>query len=204
MKTSNAVTAAAVLGTAYVAAQLVADVSAVKIITTPFGAVPGGTYIFALTFTLRDLIHRRLGKSVALWFVALAALANLFLVGYTTFVSHATPAPFDTANVAFAAVFAVVPIITLASIIAELVSETADTLVYERIYRRSHIAGMLVSNLFGTILDSAIFIAIAFGASGMPVSALASMVGSTAAFKFVVAGVLALAAWGLSNHVAQE
>lgn len=190
---------ATILTGLYVGAQLIADVSAVKLLTTSFGIIPGGTYIFAVTFTLRDMLHRRAGKWVALWAVLIAAIVNIGLVIYSQFMILHPAAPFWLSQDAFIQVFSAVPLITFASIVAEVVSEVADTYVYDYIYRKSHVWGMLVSNTVGVLIDSAIFISIAF--MGQPIAVLFQMSASTALFKFAVAIVSALFVWLFSREV---
>jgi hypothetical protein len=64
----------------------------------------------------------------------------------------------------FQAVFLPVWRITLASLVAELFSQLADTYLFSYIYQKtkSSFYSVLGSNIFGSILDSALFVIIAF------------------------------------------
>ena len=69
----------------YIMLQLVADVTAAKIIEVWGLTMPAGTFIFALTFTWRDMLHKRLGKEWARAAIVMAALCNLAMVVYFLF-----------------------------------------------------------------------------------------------------------------------
>ncbi|MCK7514814.1 MAG: VUT family protein [Desulfobacterales bacterium] len=65
----------------YVAAQMLADIGSLKIAVVAGLAVDAGTFIYPITFTVRDLIHKRLGKSAARTTIVLAAGINLVMAG---------------------------------------------------------------------------------------------------------------------------
>lgn len=150
----------------YIMAQLIADIGATKFVVVGPYVLPAGTFIFALTFTLRDLVHKRLGKEwakVAIW---VAAGCNLVLAGYLYLMTF-LPAPgfFGLAE-SWNAIFAIVPSITIASIVAELVSELVDTEIYSlwkaKMPKAPQWSRVLVSNIISLPLDSFIFATLAF------------------------------------------
>jgi uncharacterized integral membrane protein (TIGR00697 family) len=55
--------------------------------------VPAAVFIYALTFTLIDLVNERLGKVGARHVVYSAFAANILLAGYTLFALWLPPAP---------------------------------------------------------------------------------------------------------------
>ena len=71
----------AILGGAYVAAQMMADIASLKIITIMGRAVDAGTLVYPFTFTLRDLVHKLAGKQVARALIFTAAAINLLMAG---------------------------------------------------------------------------------------------------------------------------
>ena len=82
----------------YIACELIANVTSVKPLALGrLGViVPAGVFIYALTFTLLDLIHERLGKRGARQVIGTAFAANLLLAGYAQLtVSWPAPAFFD-------------------------------------------------------------------------------------------------------------
>jgi len=154
----------------YICFQLIADVTAAKIINIWGHTMPAGTLVFALTFTWRDMIHKRLGKEWARAAIVTAALANIFMALYFVLAIELAPAIFWGNQAAFEAVLGIVPRIVIASIIAEFVSEMVDTEVYHamiaRISERNQWGRVLVSNAISLPLDSAIFTMLAFYGTG--------------------------------------
>lgn len=150
----------------YVFAQALADVAATKLVQLGPFAVPAGTAIFAVTFTLRDMIHKRLGKEWAQAAIVMAAVYNLAMALYLR-AAAALPAPsFYPFADAWSAIFSFVPAIVLASIAAELVSELVDTEVYHR-WRNARPGApqwtrVLVSNAVSLPIDSVLFVSLAF------------------------------------------
>ena len=55
----------ALLASAYVAAQMLADISSLKITEVAGFSMDAGTLVYPFTFTLRDLVHKVAGKQVA-------------------------------------------------------------------------------------------------------------------------------------------
>lgn len=111
---------------------------------TRFGAVPvglgllapAGVYFAGLAFTLRDLLHEAAGT---VWVVlAIAAGAALSFV-------VASPA------------------LALASAAAFGLSELADLLVYTPLRHRRWMLAVAASNVVGLVVDSVLFLTLAFG-----------------------------------------
>ena len=76
---------------AYVGAQVIANVASVKIGSTFGRAVDMGTFVYPITFTLRDVVHKTLGKRLARTVVLTAAGVNLFLAVYLQWVVRVRP-----------------------------------------------------------------------------------------------------------------
>lgn len=150
----------------YIMAQLIADIGATKFVVVGPYVLPAGTFIFALTFTLRDLVHKRLGKEWAKTAIWVAAICNLVLAAYLYLMTK-LPAPgfFGLAE-SWNAIFAIVPSITIASIVAELVSELLDTEIYSwwtsKFPNKAQWMRVLVSNAISLPVDSFIFATLAF------------------------------------------
>lgn len=110
---------------------------------TTFGLVPvgfglmapAGVYFAGLAFTLRDLTQERLGKG---WTI------GAILVG-----------------TALSALLS--PALALASGAAFLLSELADLAVYTPLRRRHWLGAVALSNTVGLLVDSALFLWLAFG-----------------------------------------
>lgn len=96
---------------------------------------PAGVYFVGLSFTLRDLTQEALGRR---WTV------GAILIGATL-----------SALVS--------PQFALASGAAFLISESADFLVYQPLRERRWLLAVALSNLVGLVVDSALFLRLAFG-----------------------------------------
>lgn len=163
---------AIVVVAAYAAAQMMADITSVRVGQVAGLAVDMGTFVYPITFTLRDLVHKVLGKRNAQVLIITAAAVNLVMVLYTSWTASVPGDPGADPDGTFTAAYRLVwgPLwrITLASIIAEVVSELADTEVYHwfvtRITRDRQWLRVLLSNGVSVPLDNAIFAVGAFGA----------------------------------------
>jgi uncharacterized integral membrane protein (TIGR00697 family) len=155
-----------IVASAYVAAQMLADIASLRIISVAGFAVDAGTIVYPFTFTLRDLVHKIAGKRAARTLIFAAATVNLTMAGLFWLVS-VLPADLATGpQASFGEVLAPVWRIVFASIIAEVLSELIDGEVYQRWvdrYRQRHQWGrVLASNAVAIPLDSAVFVSIAF------------------------------------------
>ena len=152
---------------AYVGAQLVADITSVKIGTAFGRAVDMGTWIYPVTFTLRDLVHKMLGRRAARVLVVTAAVVNLVMAAYLAWVASAPSDPSYPFDEEFRLVMGPLWRIVVASIIAEVVSELVDTEVYHWFVRsvttRYQWARVAVSNAVSVPIDNALFAVLAFG-----------------------------------------
>ncbi len=152
---------------AYIATQILADIGSLKIALVAGFSIDGGTFIYPLTFTLRDMVHKLLGRRAARTVIVAAGVINLLMAAYFAFLGNLTPDPTWPLQNAFASVLTPVWRIVAASIVAELASELLDTGIYHlwvtRITRRYQWTRVLVSNSFSIPLDSLIFCWGAFG-----------------------------------------
>jgi len=152
---------------AYIAAQMLADISSLRIIMIAGLSMDAGTLIYPLTFTLRDLVHKNLGARAARWLIVTAAGINLLMAGFFWLVAQLPADPAVGAQLEFGQVLAPAWRIVIASIAAELLSELVDTEAYrlwvERVTTRYQWARVLVSNAISVPLDSLVFCWLAFG-----------------------------------------
>jgi queuosine precursor transporter len=173
----------------YAAVQLLADIASLKI-GVVFGlAVDMGTFIYPLTFTLRDLAHRVLGRRNARVLIVAAALLNLLAVLYLI---GSARVPSDAGwglGAEYAAIFTPIWRIVVFSIIAQLVSQLVNTEIYHwfatRVTRRHHWLRVLVSNTASIPLDNLIFVLGAF-AWTMPWSTVGEIFLFNLVVKYVV------------------
>jgi uncharacterized integral membrane protein (TIGR00697 family) len=151
----------------YIAAQLLSDIASLKITLIAGFSMDAGTFIYPLTFTIRDLIHKRLGKQVARTVIILAAGINLFMALFFQFTAWLPQDPSWGLGREFAAVLGPVWRIVIASIVAEVISELIDTEIYHlwktRITEKYQWIRVLSSNAVSIPVDSLIFCWGAFG-----------------------------------------
>ena len=125
---------------AYVGSILISNLLIDKFIPLPgFGLLSMGTIFFAFVFTLRDHLHR-FGLKFARFGIVLALLVNTF----------------------FGIIFAIPVRFIMASFLAIMLSELADTAVVERLKRRSWPVKVLASNAVSVPVDSILMTMIAF------------------------------------------
>lgn len=123
----------------YVATILGANwaISTFGVIPVGFGLIaPAGVLFAGLGFTLRDLTQDALGRWATLMAIGAGALLSMVV----------SPAQ-----------------IALASGLSFLVSETADLMVYTPIRQRQWLLAVALSNTAGLVIDSGLFLWLAFG-----------------------------------------
>ena len=97
---------------------------------------PSGVLMIGLALVLRDLVQRRLGAKFSLIAIIIGALIS--------------------------ALFAT-PSLIIASGLSFLISELADFIVYTPLQRRRLVLAVFASSLIGLIIDSVLFLYLAFG-----------------------------------------
>jgi len=179
-----------IVGGAYVAAQMLADIGSLRIVAVGGYAVDAGTLVYPLTFTLRDLVHKVAGKEAARALIFLAAVVNLVMAGFFWLTARLPPDPLTGPQIEFGEVLAPVWGIVVASIVAEVVSELIDTAAYSRwvarFEQRLQWGRVLVSNAVAIPVDSAIFVGLATGFGVFPVEVAWSIFWVNLVFKGVV------------------
>jgi len=173
----------------YIAAQMLADVASLQIVVFAGLSMDAGTFIYPITFTLRDLAHKILGVKGVRALIFSAAAINLFMAIFFWFVSTLTPDTVAGSSDAWGRVLAPVWRITVASILAEIVSELTDTEIYrmwvERVTHRYQWARVLVSNSISVPIDSLLFSFLAFYGS-MPTSSVMAIFWANVLVKMLV------------------
>ena len=151
----------------YIGAQMLADIASLKIGVVMGLAVDMGTFIYPITFTLRDVVHKVLGKRNAQTMVVSAGVINLFMAVYLTWVASVPSDPNWGLGESFSAILGPVWRIVLASIAAEVISELLDTEIYQwfvtRVSTNHQWARVVLSNSISIPIDSLIFTVGAFG-----------------------------------------
>jgi queuosine precursor transporter len=150
----------------YIAAQMLSDIASLQIVRFAGLSFDAGTFIYPITFTLRDIAHKVIGiKGVRILIFAAAGI-NLFMALFFAFVGSLQPDEAAGSSEAWGLVLSPVWRITMASITAEVLAELIDTEAYrlwvQRITRRYQWARVLVSNAVSIPIDTIVFVMLAF------------------------------------------
>lgn len=150
----------------YVSAQLLSNIASLQIVLFAGLSFDAGTFIYPITFTLRDLAHKVLGLKGVRVLIITAVAINLFMSLFFWFVSTLQPDTAAGSSDVWGKVLSPVWRITIASVLSQLVAELVDTEVYrvwvDRITRRYQWMRVLVSNSISVPLDSLTFSFMAF------------------------------------------
>jgi len=115
------------------------------IVPVGFGlTAPAGVYFAGLAFGLRDALHETAGRRWVYAAIATGATVSYLIEDGATIPGGLAP-------------------IAVASAAAFTLSELADLAVYEPLRNRSWPAAVTASNLVGAVVDSALFLWLAFG-----------------------------------------
>jgi uncharacterized integral membrane protein (TIGR00697 family) len=149
----------------YVACELIANLTAAKPIGLGPLVVPAGVFIYALTFTLLDLINERLGKIGARQVIGTAFAANLLLAAYAQLTVWWPAPPFFDGQAAVERILGATPRIVGASLLAYLAAALVDAELFA--WWRARVGGyrwlrVLISNTVSTGVDSVLFVTLAF------------------------------------------
>jgi queuosine precursor transporter len=173
----------------YIAAQMLSDIASLQIVRFAGLSFDAGTFIYPITFTLRDVAHKVIGIKGVRVLIFAAAGINLFMALFFAFIAGLEPDVFAGASEAWGLVLGPVWRITLASIAAEVLAELIDTEAYrlwvERVTRRYQWLRVLVSNAVSIPIDTIVFVSLAFYGT-MPNEALFAIFWANILIKGIV------------------
>ena len=159
----------------YIACQMISNIASVKIANVLSLAVDGGTFLYPLAFTIRDMAHKTIGKRNTQKLIIVSAIINIFTPIYFYIVSQF---PADSSwefNEAFQTTLSPVMRIAIASIVASTLSELVDTEIYHffvtKITNKFQWLRVLISNAFSIPVDNFLFVIVAFWGV-LPIDAL--------------------------------
>ncbi len=159
----------------YIACQMISNISSVKIANVLSLAVDGGTFLYPLAFTIRDMAHKTIGKKNTQKLIIVSAIINIFTPIYFYIISQIPADKSWEFDEAFKMTLSPVIRISIASIIASTLSEFVDTEIYHffttKITKRFQWLRVLISNAFSIPVDNFLFVAIAFF-KVLPINAL--------------------------------
>ena len=150
----------------YIACQMISNIASVKIANVLSLAVDGGTFLYPLAFTIRDMAHKTIGKKNTQKLIIVSAIINIFTPIYFYIISQIPADKSWEFDEAFKTTLSPVIRISIASIIASTLSEFVDTEIYHffvsKITKKYQWLRVLISNAFSIPVDNFLFVAIAF------------------------------------------
>ena len=153
----------------YIMFSLVGNIAATKV-THFWWLYTDAGFIYCLTFTWRDLIHKQLGKKAAFTTIIVAAIMNLIAAFYFQGVVLLPAEPVWAragGQIAWQFLFGIQFRIVLASILSQFIAESADTWTYQVWTdgigkNKPQWLRVVVSNTVSTPIDSILFPIMAF------------------------------------------
>ena len=194
----------------YISAVLLANLTATLFL--PFEVAPGtgilvsvGTLVFGVTFTQRDRMHRR-GRRFVYSIIALSAILNLVMLSSFRYIWGKAVLEWLAATDSIWLQEGAAMLmengwrVFLASFLAIIIAESADTEVFQFYRDKSWLGRVFRSNMVSIPLDSILFNVIAFaGSAFFPLVVLFKVIIGEIVAKFAVGGLYALAIPGKSR-----
>ena len=155
-----------ILAALFATCLIVANIIAVKLISIGGWVVPAGVIAYPLTFLFTDVITELYGRKIASRVIWLGFGVSVLMVILVFGGGLLPPAPFWEGQSAYESILGMVPRITLASMIAYLVSQHHDVFAFH--FWRQKTKGRFLwlrnnaSTMVSQALDTGLFITIAF------------------------------------------
>ena len=163
----------------FVTCLLTANTTAAKLITVSGVTLPAGIVIFPISYILGDVLTEVWGYAAARRVIWLGFACNALMVAAVWVGGELPPAPFWRGQAAYQEILGQTPRILVASFLANLVGEFANSYVLARLKIVTRGRWLWVRTIGSTIvgegLDSALFVALAFG-GGVPAGVLPGLV----------------------------
>jgi uncharacterized integral membrane protein (TIGR00697 family) len=144
---------------------IVANIQAVKLVNL-FGMETAlGTIVYSTSFLVINILTEKYGKKEAFRGILIGFMAMCTMIIFMGLSLLYTPSANDFANDSLKQIFAINLRITLGSIIAYLISQYCNTLLYQRLKKKFDDKTWLTSGISTVIcqlIDTVIFLSIAF------------------------------------------
>lgn len=124
----------------YIVLVILANITANILIELPYITFALGTLFFGFIFTLRDLLHKYVGKRGIIKIIIFGTAVNAVAVAFSAFDIR----------------------VLLASVIAFFISEVIDTEIYQKLLLQPWRTRALFSNFISIPIDTVLFTIIAF------------------------------------------
>ena len=178
-----------VASAAFIALVMFSNLGSLRILLLAGLAVDGGAILYPLTFTARDLLHKKIGARLVRFVIVLAALLNLALFAFVWLIAKLPPDPQVGEQLEYALVLLPGLRLVLGSVIAMTVAELINTFFYIVVRRkygpRRQWLRVLLSNGIAIPVDTLLFLLVAF-AGRVPAAVIAEMFLANIFVKYAV------------------
>lgn len=146
---------------------IIANIQVIKTVEIFGISATLGNVMFASIYLATDILNDIYGRKVAKRAVWLGFSSTFVMIIIMQMSLHFIPAPEDTAQNAFHAIFDVVPRIALGSIVAYIIGQHVDVFIFSLIKKlfssdKTFIIRAYGSTIISSIIDTALFVSIAF------------------------------------------
>lgn len=161
------------LSSTFIVLLMIANLISNKTLTA-FGLVfPAGVLTYSLTFTISNMINELLGRKVMFFIIKLSACLIIVQYLFVAVAVHSPGSPFWVNQAAYSAILLNKFRIFIASITAFFISQSINIWLFDFL-KQKHKSGHLwfrknISTVFSQIIDSFIFILVAFSYTTLPV-----------------------------------
>ncbi|MGO1740819.1 MAG: queuosine precursor transporter [Staphylococcus equorum] len=146
---------------------IIANIQVIKTVDIFTISATLGNVMFASIYLATDILNEIYGRKIAKRAVWLGFSSTLVMIIVMQLSLHFTPSPVDTTQGALDTIFNLVPRIALGSIIAYIIGQHLDVLLFSLIKKvfssdSTFIIRAYGSTIISNIIDTALFVAIAF------------------------------------------
>lgn len=168
---------------AYVAAQMVADISNLRDLTLFGFAVSAFSIAYPLTFTLRDMVHKLAGPHVARTLIIAAAVIYVVTQAFFAIIASLPPQMSEAERITLGTLLTPEWRFLLAAVLASVISQLIDTEIYTRWLQRfgqeKQWGRVLASNVISIPLDRILFLVLALAGTVSTERFLELFIGTT-------------------------
>lgn len=146
---------------------IIANIQVIKTVDVFTISATLGNVMFASIYLATDILNDIYGRKVAKRAVWIGFSSTLVMIIVMQMSLHFTPSPIDSSQQALESIFNLVPRIALGSVIAYIIGQHLDVLLFSLIKKlfssdKTFIIRAYGSTIISNIIDTALFVSIAF------------------------------------------
>jgi len=188
----------------FITSLLTANIIAVKLVSVFGFILPAGVVIFPISYIFGDILTEVYGYRMTRFVIWLGFFCNLLTVIAIGIAQALPAAAFWDGQAAYEAILGYTPRLLLASFIAYLIGEFANSFVLARMKIRTQGRHLWMRTIGSTIvgqgLDSVVFVFLAF-AGTIPTAGLANAILTQWVFKSAYEALVTPLTYAITNHL---